>query len=662
MLAPLAGRARPGNASGMNVLTHLAVYRRLGFLCLGWLLFFSAARLLLLFLYQERVAVTGGSGFILLQGLRFDALLLGALLGPALLLWPWLHSTRWLSRPGAWLIGSYLGLVSAFAFFVEASSAPFIGQFDTRPNYLFVEYLRYPREVLATLAGTHLVQLLLFSAIAIALALLVARWFITDPRRQQRVPLRFCLLVTPLALALVTALVRGTLDHRPLNPSNAAFSRDAMVNQLALNSPYTVLYAIYERGRDAALERIEYGWYDGLDVLRVIRREAGIATEAVLDPDIPTLHLQTATRPRARPYNLVIVLEESLGADYVGSLGGKDLTPRLDALADQGIWFERLYATGLRSANGVEAVISGFTPTPLQPVLKHPQTQSGFFTLAGLLARHGYHTSFLYGGESHFDNMRRFMLNNGFAEIVDENDFADPVFHGSWGVSDEDVLQRAHAQFSAAGEQPFFALVFTTSHHEPFDIPPGRVEPSADGPRETTVRYADWALGQFIDSARASAYWDDTVILVIADHNARVFGGYLVPVERYRIPGVILGAGIEPRRVPGITSQIDMLPTLLSLIGLSAAHPGIGRDLTLPQYRDGAGRALMQFHANQAYMEDEWIIVLRPDEEPMSFQLDAAGEWVWDNTSPWQLKHKALAYAYFGPLMIRTGAYRLGEQ
>jgi hypothetical protein len=111
--------------------------------------------------------------------------------------------------------------------------------------------------------------------------------------------------------------------------------------------------------------------------------------------------------------------------------------------------------------------------------------------------------------------------------------------------------------------------------------------------------------------------------------------------------------------VPGITSQIDMVPTLLSLIGVSATHPSIGRDLTLKKYRNGSGRAMMQFHANQAYMEDEWIMVMRPEEEVMSFRLDEAGEWIWDNTGPWQLKHKALAYAYYGPLMINTGGYRL---
>jgi phosphoglycerol transferase MdoB-like AlkP superfamily enzyme len=466
-------------------------------------------------IFGERVVATGGLPFIIVQGLRYDALLIGGLLGLALLVKPWLHA---MGEPGRFaldILGACLGALSGLVFFVEASSASFIAQFDSRPNYLFVEYLRYPREVAATLSATHPVKLALFVLISFALAVAIGRWLARDPCNRQALPWTFCVLVTPLTLVVATALVRGTLDHRPLNPSKAAFSQDAMVNQLALNSPYSVLYAVYERRRNSRGEAIDYGAAADLDVIGIIRREAGLDGAPSPDPAIPTLHRQVATGTPEKPRNLVIILEESLGADYVGALGGKDLTPNLDALADQGIWFERLYATGIRSARGIEAIISGFTPSPLSAVLKHPSAQSGFFTLAALLQHHGYQTSFVYGGESHFDNMRRFLHNNGFEEVIDENDFDDPVFLGSWGVSDEDVLQRAHERFVSAGAQPFFSLVFTTSHHEPFDIPPGRVEESEYGPRETSIRYADWALGQFIDQAREADYWDDTVILTI---------------------------------------------------------------------------------------------------------------------------------------------------
>jgi phosphoglycerol transferase MdoB-like AlkP superfamily enzyme len=547
--------------------------------------------------------------------------------------------------------------MTALAFFIEASSASFIGEFDSRPNYLFVEYLKYPDEVLATLFGEHPFQLVAFTLIAVFLVWAVFGWLRKDPHSDTRVSLVFCILVFPVIAVVSVAMVRSTLDHRPVNASVAAFSQDSMVNQLPLNSPYTVLYAIYAQQRDADRDRIRYGTMADDEILNVIMTEAGIEPHEQLDPTAPTLRHQKATRARARPLNLVIVLEESLGAQYVGSLGGKDLTPELDELADQGIFFERLYATGIRSVRGIEAVLTCMTPRAQLSAVKTGETQDNFFTLASLLERHGYQTSFIYGGESHFDNMRQFFLGNGFQTVVDENDYDEPTFVGSWGVSDEDLFDRAHDEFSKVGEQPFFSLVFTSSNHAPFEIPDNRVEVSPDGPMETAIKYADYALGRFFDKARQSSYWKDTVFLVVADHSVRVMGGKLVPIERFRIPGVIIGESIEPQRVSGITSQIDLLPTLLSLIGLSADHPCIGRDLTLPEFADGSGRALMQFGALHAYVEKGRMVALQHDLPPTTFNVASDGEMVQIPEGEPELERKALAYALWGPLTVRNKAY-----
>jgi phosphoglycerol transferase MdoB-like AlkP superfamily enzyme len=396
------------------------------------------------------------------------------------------------------------------------------------------------------------------------------------------------------------------------------------------------------------------------EVLSIVLNDAGITAGQQLDPDIPTLHHQRATYRKDKPLNLVIVLLESLGADTVGSLGGIDLTPELDKLASQGIWMDRLYSTGTRSVRGIEAVISGFTPTPRLSVVKLPETQDNFFTLASLLEKQGYQTSFVYGGEAHFDNMKRFFQNNGFQTVVDQKQYKDPIFVASWGVSDEDLFNRAHEMFSNAGDQPFFSLVFTSSNHEPFDIPENRVarESDPDGARKTAIRYADYALGRFIEQARQSSYWDNTVFLIVADHPARLFAGSLVPVHRFKIPGVIIGKSIKPRRISGITSQIDLVPTLLSLMGIDSNHPGIGRDLTLPEYANGSGRALMQFNTLQAFLEGEKVVVLQPDLDPQSYRLEADGNMSLIPEGDAELERKALAYSLWGPMMIRNGAYR----
>jgi len=637
----------------------ISIFKRPGIVVLAFLAGLTVSRLLLIATHWERVAPTDGVVFILLQGIRFDIILTGMLFGLVFLLKPWLHTLGFLRRIGNLIIPLYMGLAIPLAFFVEAATVSFIAQYDSRPNYLFVEYLAYPREVLAMLSGSHLLELIGAMMIAVFLAWFIFNWLRKDPDSDKRTSLLFCLLASPVILVLGTAMIRSTLDHRPVNPSIAVFSQDSMVNQLALNSPYSLIYAIYEQKRDSAHKGVRYGAMSDDEVLDIVLAEAGITPEEQIDPATPTLHHQVATRERDRPLNLVIILEESLGAEFVGSLGGKGLTPRLDELADEGIWFERLYATGTRTVRGIEAVGSGFTPTPRRSVVKLAETQENFFTLAELLQKQGYTTSFIYGGEAHFDNMKRFFLNNGYQSVIDEKDYPDPVFHASWGVSDEDLFTRAHREFEKASGQPFFSLLLTSSNHEPFDIPDGRVsvEEGPDGPLDTAIKYADYSLGYFFDLARESSYWEDTVFLVVADHNSRVYGDQLVPIDRFHVPGVIVGATIEPRRVRGITSQIDMLPTLLSLIGVSSDHPAIGRDLTLPEYADGSGRAMMQFNALQAYMEDDRVVVMQPDLEPMSFRLKNGRELILADESDPELERRALGYSLWGPMMIRLKVY-----
>ena len=226
--------------------TYFNTLRRPALLALAALAGLSLSRAFLLAAHWDRVDATGGAGFILLQGLRFDLILAGMLLGPVFVLKPWFHTRPVLRRAGRLLFPLYLGLAAGLAFFIEAATLPFIGEFDARPNYLFVEYLSHPREVFSTLAASHTTEFTASTLLAVLLAWAVARWLFRDPNSSLELPAKFCLSVTPFAAAVVFLMIRSTLDHRPVNPSMAAFSEDYMVNQLALNSPYSLLYAIYE--------------------------------------------------------------------------------------------------------------------------------------------------------------------------------------------------------------------------------------------------------------------------------------------------------------------------------------------------------------------------------------------------------------------------------
>ncbi len=619
------------------------------------MLVLSLSRIATMAWYWDRVGPTGGTWFILLQGIRFDLVLMGMLMGPALLLAPWMAGFKM----GVTSLRVYLVMVTLFVLWIELGTVPFIDQYDSRPDYVYVEYLGHPREVLSTLLASYSLLMAAVGTVTLICALLA--WRMTRSALQVPVyqPFPGAFLLTPLVVLAIFAMIRSTLDHHPVNPSTVAFSTDSMVNQLPLSSPYTLIYAIYEQNRDAGSGSATYGRMDRQEVMRIVAETAGLNGKVDLQSATPTLHDQTATRRLGRPLNLVIVLEESLGAEFVGRLGGKDLTPNLDALADEGIWFEQLYATGTRSVRGIEAIISGFPPTPKLGVVKRTETQKNFFTIAGLLARQNYQTSFIYGGSAHFDNMRRFFMNNGFQTVIDQKDYANPRFTATWGVSDEDLFLKAHEYFESQGDRPFFSLVFSSSNHKPFEIPPGRVETRTgpDGPGDTAVAYADYAIGEFLSMARSSSYWDNTVFLVIADHNSRVKGAERIPIEYFHIPGVILGAGIEPRIVPGITSQLDLLPTLLSLMGVDSRHPAIGYDLTLPEYALGAGRAQMQYKDMQAWMVPGKVVIMQP-KLPIQTYLYEPGSTLRPDPEPAsELQRQALAHALWPELMIGSKAY-----
>jgi len=607
----------------------------------------------------QRVIEADMLASIFLQGLRFDLVLVGLLLIAPVLAFPILASNRFLVPAWRGLLRVCLPAVLMVIVFMECSTPSFVDQFDSRPNILFLEYLNHPREVGATLWAAY--------KIPIAVSVLLVSWITWVNARQiarlvrpiQPVGLVPAILVTPLLVVVCLGMARSTLDHRPVNPSTVALSSDPLVNELALNSTYTALYAFSETRHEAA-GGFRYANLGDEEVVTAVRQDMYVDAEDFTSDALPTLHKQNLLGRRSKPKNLVIVVEESLGAEFVGSLGGLDVTPNLDALAKDGIWFKNLYATGTRSARGLEAIVSGFTPTPARSVVKLSKSQRNFFTLAQLLDDHGYESSFIYGGESQFDNMRRFFMNNGFDSVIDEKDYEDPVFVGSWGVSDEDLFNRAHAEFSADHDKPFFGLVFTSSNHSPFQFPDGRIE-LFDQEKNTVnnaVKYADYALGRFIRAAQNSDYWDDTVFLIVADHNSRVYGSELVPVERFHIPGLILGGSVTPASFDPVASQIDLAPTLLSLIGVSSEHPMIGHDLTLPDAQLSPGRAILQFNGTQAYLEGDRVAVLQKNMPVQQFTY-AEGRLSVAAGIDAGLSAKALAHASWSSMAYEKALYRL---
>ena len=548
---------------------------------------------------------------------------------------------------------------------VEASTPAFINQYDVRPNRLYIEYLDYPQEVFSMLVHGHLFAmlstLLLASLTSVYSYRLLCRAFTQPPslKKASNLPI----LMAALIICLFAA--RGTLNHRPLNPALVYFSQDSLVNSLVLNSTYSVAFALKNMGNEKSASNL-YGTMPRQQIIDTVKKAS--YRKQFVTGNIPTLAHNKPFVSGVKK-NLVIILEESLGARFVGELGGLDITPELDKLYQQGWGFDNLYATGTRSVRGIEAITTGFTPSPSRSVVKLSKSQHNFFSLADVLSQEGYKTQFIYGGESHFDNMKSFFLGNGFNDIVDINHIDNPQFISSWGVSDEDLFNQADKELTKLSNstEPFFSLVFTSSNHDPFDIPQGKVSlPKGHNPenykRDLAIKYADYALGKFINKAKTRSYWENTVFLVVADHDVRVFGSEPVPLKSFHIPAVILNSDMKSKRDPRLVSQIDLPVTLMSLLGIDQATPMLGFDLTKSYPVE---RAMMQYYDNFAYLENDRAVILMPNQQTSYWRYNKQTKIQEKNeqqNADQTLAEKALAHVLFSNLAYTEQLYRLADK
>ncbi len=542
--------------------------------------------------------------------------------------------------------------------YMEVATVPYIQEYDLRPNRIFVEYLIYPKEVLSMLWAGYKPELFIGLTASVLTCIYLwkatGRWFsnLSYPKWRYRPAIAVALV----AMGILGA--RNSLEHRPMNPAMVSFSTDPLVNDLVLNSSYSVIFAITQMENEASAVKM-YPPMDRSKVINTIRSQSELASDAFFTDQYPTLAYHQATGTKRK--NIVILLLESHGAQFVKSLGGKDLSPNMDTLIHEGWAFTNLYATGTRSVRGIEALTAGFPPTPARSTVKLGKSQTRFFTIADLLKKQGYVTQFIYGGESHFDNMKHFFLGNGFTDIQDRPTFSNPEYVGSWGVSDEDLLKKADEQYTGftKANKPFFSLVFTSSNHSPFEYPEGRITPANQpaATRENAVKYADYAIGRFFEKARKSTYWDNTIFLVIADHDDRTYGNQMVPVAHFHIPAIITGKDIAPRLDDRLASQLDMPVTLLSLAGISAYTPMIGHDMTqdIPVSKQ---RAVMQRGRTFAWMDaNHDVVVFQPHKPAQTFHFDGRTSTLQKADLPGNIVKTALAFSLWGSIAYQDSFY-----
>ncbi|MEY4702022.1 MAG: hypothetical protein RL326_2209 [Pseudomonadota bacterium] len=527
---------------------------------------------------------------------------------------------RWSSRTKTLrgTLGVLSFLVVGAALFVSIAEVLFWEEFESRFNLIAVDYLVYPTEVLGNIWESYPMPLLLT---CVSVGTLAVWWLLwrrgwtnltsssQDSERnfsRRRGLLTYCSIITPLALFF--------------SSESLSISPNRTVNELSKNGIASFL-------RAARSQEIEYHqFYRTLPDQQAYERVRDYYTRwgaRYSTPEVTNLNHRHASKPQGLgKLNVVLLVQESLGAQFVGAYGDtRGLTPFLDQFAKESLMFRNAYATGTRTVRGLEAIVASFPPIPSESIVKRPGCDS-ISNWGSVMRKHGYDTSFIYGGQGAFDNMNAFFGGNGFS-LQDRLDIRDPRFGNIWGASDEDLYSHAITYFdnlSAKSGKPFFSVVLSTSNHKPFTFREGvpGVVPSGGG-RLAGIRYADFSIGEFFKAAKDKSWFANTLFVVIADHDSRVYGRAYVPVEHYRIPVFVYAPGkIKPEVNAKVFSSMDLAPTVLSLLGLEYEAPFYGVDVIDPEVP--ASRPVMFSHNhNIAWYESEQLTVIGLNKEARSF-------------------------------------------
>ena len=595
---------------------------------------------------------------LLLRGIGFDLAVLAWLLAP-MLLWAALCPARW--RNTRWQGGLRLALfflMASILLFGALSEWVFWEEFETRFNFIAVDYLVYTHEVIGNIVESYPVPALLAGVAALAA---MPTWLFREHIRAAHAPATQA-GSRVLFAALAFALPWGASHLADIDQMQ--FSRNAYANELAGNGLMTFTAAFLRNELD--YERF-YATLPAAQAQHILG-ELGIEREPLskaLNPD-PDESEAEAFDPRRVPFkrpprNVVLISVESLSARFLGSFGNPaGLTPRLDALARNGFLYTHLYATGTRTVRGLEALSLGTPPIPGQAIVRRPGNEH-LATVGEILRRQGYETLFLYGGYGYFDNMNAYFAGNDY-RVVDRTDFpkASIGFANVWGVADEFLfdnsliqLDRAHA----AGK-PFMAQIMTTSNHRPYTYPDGRIDIPSPGKREGGVKYTDYAIGRFIDQARNKPWFDETLFVIVADHCASAAGKTKLPVAGYHIPLILYAPVLlKPGRDDRVASQIDIPPTLLDVMGLPGDDHFFGQSLF--EQRLENRRAFISNYQELGYLKAGKLVVLGPKQRVDTFRIAANGDATPTEPDP-RLRDEAVAYYQTAFKAFKEGALKVG--
>ena len=505
--------------------------------------------------------------------------------------------------------------IIVFTFFAEIA---FWEEFKTRFNFIAVDYLIYTYEVINNINESYPLWLLVPVVFAIAFLILYylkrTQVFHTIFTSTASLSERSTLFLTAMAgIAFFMSFITN---------SDAEWSSNRYLNEASKSGIYS-FFAAFRNNRMPYKQ-----FYTSL----ADDTAFGIVRSALIDRNTGSKQSQFSIRRQIgttgvqyeKP-NVIVIMMESMSADFMAEFGNrKQLTPGLDKLAHNSIFFSDMYATGTRTVRGMEAITLSIPPTPGQSIVKRPDNH-GLYTVGSVFRKKGYTNNFFYGGDGYFDNMNSYFGGNGFTiydrgrgSVLNDNiktlrhTIADTevTFENAWGVCDGDLYNK---MLATADEQykdgiPFFNFVMTTSNHRPYTYPDNSIDIPSGTSRAGAVKYADYALDRMLRQAAGKPWFDNTVFVIVADHCASSAGKDEIDIANYHIPAFIYNLRqVSNRKVNNQCSQIDIFPTLFSLLGWDYESNFFGRDVLAQNFKE---KAFLGTYIKLAFMQQDKVIIL----------------------------------------------------
>lgn len=538
-----------------------------------------------------------------------------------------------------------------FSLLVNAASEWFFWQeFSNRYNFIAVDYLIYTNEIIGNIVESYHIYIIL-SGIALA-AILITFLFYRKLYRSVVAPTSFA---TRSGLAIIVLAIAGLAVYIPEKWRH--FSANEYANEMAGNGLFQFAVAYNQN------ELNFYKFYQTLpeaEAFSIMRKELQAPYATFVDSNIYNIERRIAYPQKEENRNVVLISIESYSADFMQAFGNtQNLTPYLDSLAKHSLFFTNCYAAGTRTVRGLEALSLSIPPTPGQSTVKRPDN-TGLFSLGSVFKSKGYTTQYIYGGDSYFDNMKAFFSSNGY-EVIDRSAIKPQDIHyeNIWGVADEDLFTMALHKLDndAALNKPFFTHIMTVSNHRPFTYPEGRIDiPSASQLREGGVKYTDYAIHRFITEASTKPWFANTVFVIVADHCASSAGKTELPVTGYHIPMMIFAPKLlQPQVFSGLTSQIDVAPTLLGLLHFQYESKFFGQDvLNVPAEKQ---RAFISTYQGLGFLQHGKLVIQKPVKKISESEPDFVTGNATTTALTDSLVKKAIAYYQCASWLLTNRKY-----